>query len=79
MYQLAGMVECYQLDRETVLPEYPTHVTNEEISYCDGVDDYGRFRIGCLFEPKFPDVPEYMQGWNWAAANYDKSFISEVA
>lgn len=74
MNLLAGMVECYQLDRETVLPEYPTTVTDAEISYVDGVDDYGRYMIGSLDAPNFPDEQEYMRGWAWAENNFFGGF-----
>lgn len=78
MPELAGMIDCYQQE-EKVLPEHPELVTNDEITYVDGVDDYGRYMIGCLFEPNYPEVEAYMTGWRWAEDNWFTSFLPRTA
>lgn len=78
-YQLAGMIEAQALDFpsaidysevESCLPEFPNSVSEDELDYCNGVDDAKSFMNGQIDKPQNLYSAHYMAGWNWGLTNF---------
>ena len=73
-YQLAGIQEAQAMEFPATdyscIPEFPNSVSDEEIEYCNGVDDAKSFMNGQIDKPQNPSSSHYMSGWNWELVNY---------
>ena len=68
-YQLAGMQEAQAMEFPATdyscLPEFPGSVTDEELDYVNGCDDFKSFMAGQIDQPQRIHNHHYMAGWNW--------------
>lgn len=74
-YQLAGMQEAQALEFPSALdysclPEFPNSVSEDELDYCNGVDDVKSFMNGQIDKPQNLYSAHYMAGWNWGLTNF---------
>jgi hypothetical protein len=73
-YQLAGMQEAQAMEFPAVdyscLPEFPDEVSDNELAYCNGVDDFKSFMAGQIDSPQRIHNHYYMAGWEWEKTHY---------
>lgn len=74
-YQLAGIIEAQALEFPSALdysclPEFPDSVSEDEIAYCNGCDDFKSFMAGLIDQPQRIHNHHYMAGWNWEKIHY---------
>ena len=72
-YQLAGMAEAQAMEFSvkdySCLPEFPCEVSEDEIHYCNGVDDAKSYMQG-LIDCQQSCNSHYMKGWKNEMDNY---------
>jgi hypothetical protein len=68
-YQLATMADAQAMEFSvkdySYLPDFPNVVTEDELDYCNGVDDAKSFMNGQIDKPQRIHSAHYMAGWNW--------------
>ena len=76
-YQLAGMQEAQAMEFSATdyscLPEFPEEVSDDELHYCNGVDDAKSYMQGLIDRQQCCNS-HYMRGWKNEMDNY---FINE--
>lgn len=75
-YQLAGMAEAWEFDSLRhypsdlgYLPDFPHSVSEDELDYCNGVDDAKSYMQG-LIDCQQSCNSHYMRGWAYCIENY---------